>query len=93
MLTVNIHGAKTHLARLVERAAKGEPFVIAKTGKPLVKSRHSSAGSGAAIFGWIPDFCAAACWITVMTSCRSPASMPQHSMVCRLYTSARSTAC
>jgi prevent-host-death family protein len=35
--TVNIHEAKTHLSRLVERAAKGEPFVIAKAGKPLVK--------------------------------------------------------
>lgn len=37
MLTVNIHEAKTHLSRLVERAAKGEPFLIAKSGKPLVK--------------------------------------------------------
>ena len=37
MLTVNIHEAKTHLSRLVERAANGEPFVIAKAGKPLVK--------------------------------------------------------
>ena len=37
MLTVNIHEAKTHLSRLVERAAHGESFVIAKAGKPLVK--------------------------------------------------------
>ena len=37
MKTVNIHEAKTHLSRLVEQAAKGEPFVIAKAGKPLVK--------------------------------------------------------
>ena len=37
MLTVNIHEAKTHLSKLVERAANGEPFVIAKAGKPLVK--------------------------------------------------------
>lgn len=37
MKTVNIHEAKTHLSRLVERAANGEPFVIAKAGKPLVK--------------------------------------------------------
>jgi prevent-host-death family protein len=35
--TVNIHEAKTHLSRLVEEAAHGEPFVIAKAGKPLVK--------------------------------------------------------
>ena len=37
MRTVNIHEAKTHLSRLVEQAARGEPFVIAKAGKPLVK--------------------------------------------------------
>ena len=37
MRTVNIHEAKTHLSRLVEQAAKGEPFVIAKAGKPMVK--------------------------------------------------------
>ncbi len=37
MVTVNIHEAKTHLSKLVEDAAKGEPFVIAKAGKPLVK--------------------------------------------------------
>ena len=37
MRTYNIHDAKTHLSRLVERAANGEPFVIAKAGKPMVK--------------------------------------------------------
>lgn len=37
MHTVNIHEAKTHLSRLIEKAAKGEPFIIAKAGKPLVK--------------------------------------------------------
>ena len=37
MRTVNIHDAKTHLSRLVEAAAKGEPFIIARAGKPLVK--------------------------------------------------------
>jgi prevent-host-death family protein len=37
MQTVNIHEAKTQLSRLVEQAAQGEPFVIAKAGKPLVK--------------------------------------------------------
>jgi prevent-host-death family protein len=34
---VNIHEAKTHLSRLIEEAARGEPFIIAKAGKPLVK--------------------------------------------------------
>jgi prevent-host-death family protein len=37
MKTVNMHEAKTHLSRLVDAAAKGEPFVIAKAGKPMVK--------------------------------------------------------
>lgn len=37
MKTVNMHEAKTHLSRLVEAATKGEPFVIARAGKPLVK--------------------------------------------------------
>ena len=37
MRTVNIHEAKTHLSKLVEAAAKGESFIIAKAGKPLVK--------------------------------------------------------
>lgn len=37
MLTVNIHEAKTNLSRLVDLAARGESFVIAKAGKPLVK--------------------------------------------------------
>lgn len=37
MHTVNIHEAKTHLSQLVEKASKGESFIIAKAGKPLVK--------------------------------------------------------
>ena len=37
MRTVNIHEAKTHLSKLVDQAARGEPFIIAKAGKPLVK--------------------------------------------------------
>ncbi|HLH35204.1 MAG TPA: type II toxin-antitoxin system prevent-host-death family antitoxin [Alloacidobacterium sp.] len=37
MKTVNIHKAKTQLSRLVDQAAKGESFVIAKSGKPMVK--------------------------------------------------------
>ncbi len=37
MQTYNIHDAKTQLSRLVEQAARGESFVIAKAGKPMVK--------------------------------------------------------
>jgi len=37
MVTVNIHEARTHLSRLVDQAVKGEAFVIARAGKPLVR--------------------------------------------------------
>ena len=37
MRTVNMHQAKTHLSRLVREAVNGEPFVIARAGKPLVR--------------------------------------------------------
>ena len=37
MQTVNMHAAKTNLSKLVDAAAKGEPFIIAKAGKPMVK--------------------------------------------------------
>ncbi|HVN19247.1 MAG TPA: type II toxin-antitoxin system prevent-host-death family antitoxin [Dongiaceae bacterium] len=37
MRTVNIHEAKTQLSKLVDEASKGDPFVIAKAGKPMVK--------------------------------------------------------
>ncbi|QYZ67206.1 MAG: prevent-host-death protein [Gammaproteobacteria bacterium (ex Lamellibrachia satsuma)] len=43
MHTVNIHEAKTHLSRLIDQATKGEPFIIAKAGKPLVKVMPLSA--------------------------------------------------
>lgn len=36
-ITVNIHEAKTHLSRLVDQAAKGREFVIAKSGRPMVR--------------------------------------------------------
>jgi prevent-host-death family protein len=37
MVTVNIHEAKTQLSKLVDQAVKGQAFVVAKAGKPLVK--------------------------------------------------------
>jgi prevent-host-death family protein len=47
MKKVNIHEAKTHLSRLIEEAAKGESFILAKAGKPLVKVSAVGAPSGA----------------------------------------------
>lgn len=35
MTSVNIHEAKTHLSRLLERVAQGERIVISKAGKPI----------------------------------------------------------
>ena len=37
MRAVNMHEAKTHLSRLVEAAANGEPFMITRAGRPVVK--------------------------------------------------------
>ncbi len=37
MRTVNIHEAKTHLSRLLERVAAGESFVIANAGRPVAR--------------------------------------------------------
>ena len=37
MAVFNIHDAKTHLSRLLERAAQGEEIVIAKSGRPIAK--------------------------------------------------------
>ena len=36
-MEVNIHEAKTHLSRLIERAVSGEDVIIAKAGNPLVR--------------------------------------------------------
>ena len=33
----NVHEAKTHLSRLLERVAEGEEILIAKSGKPVAK--------------------------------------------------------
>ena len=37
MQTISIHKAKTHLSRLIDQAAKGEPFIITKAGVPMVQ--------------------------------------------------------
>ena len=49
MKTVNIHEAKTQLSKLVEEASKGEAFVIAKAGKPVVKVIALTAPTGAQV--------------------------------------------
>lgn len=59
----NIHEAKTHLSRLVDRAAAGEEIIIARAGKPIAKLVPYKAPVGRRELGhwtgltWIaPDF-------------------------------------
>ena len=49
MKTVNIHEAKTQLSKLIEKASKGESFIIAKAGKPVVRVTALSAPTGAQV--------------------------------------------
>lgn len=49
MKTVNFHQARAELSKPVEAAAKGEPFVIAKYGKPMVKVTALSVPVGAQV--------------------------------------------
>ncbi len=37
MEKVNVHKAKTHFSRLLERAEEGEEFVIARAGRPVAR--------------------------------------------------------
>lgn len=43
---VNIHDAKTHFSRLLDRVAKGEEIVIAKAGRPVAKLVPHRAPAG-----------------------------------------------
>ena len=60
--TVNIHDAKTHLSKLIERALAGEDIIVAKAGKPCVRlvaikpePKPSRTPGGLKISGDIPD--------------------------------------
>jgi prevent-host-death family protein len=44
--TLNIHQAKTHLSRLLDRVAKGGSVVIAKAGKPIARLVPMDAPKG-----------------------------------------------
>lgn len=61
MKSINIHEAKTHLSRLVERVQAGEEFVIAKAGKPAARLVPLTAAAapvktgGLRIPGGVPD--------------------------------------
>ncbi len=61
--TVNIHEAKTHLSRLLERVSQGEEIVIAKAGKPVArlvavteKPKRREPGSAKGTLWYSDDF-------------------------------------
>ena len=70
MQTVNMHEAKTHLSKLVDAAAKGEPFIIAKADPASLTAlaKLSAAGVWAAlvrrVWGpvWEPVWAAPVAW-------------------------------
>jgi antitoxin (DNA-binding transcriptional repressor) of toxin-antitoxin stability system len=53
MIIVNIHEAKARFSKLVDQAVKGEAFVIAKAGKPLVKVAALNARSAPRRLGFL----------------------------------------
>ena len=65
---VNVHEAKTHLSRLLERVTAGDEIVIAKAGKPVARlvsigspGKRSLGGDSGRVFiaddfdGALPD--------------------------------------
>ena len=52
---INIHSAKTHLSRLVEKAAAGEEIIIAKAGKPMARLVPLGAGPQPKKLGQLRD--------------------------------------
>ena len=61
--TYNIHEAKTHFSKLIERARLGEDIIVAKAGKPMVRlvpvetpRKHRQPGSARGMFTMRDDF-------------------------------------
>ena len=61
--TYNIHEAKTHFSRLIQRARLGEDIVVAKAGKPMVRlvpvegpKKRRQPGSARGMFTMSDDF-------------------------------------
>ena len=53
MSVVNIHEAKTHLSRLLERVSAGEEIVIAKAGRPIARLvPHDETDEPRKLGGW-----------------------------------------
>ena len=50
-MEVNIHEAKTHLSRLLQRVAGGEEIIISRSGKPVAQAPRGSTRPGSAPAG------------------------------------------
>jgi prevent-host-death family protein len=62
-LTINIHEAKTHLSKLLQRVMMGEEIIIAKSGQPVARlvpftqtTARRSPGSAEGQIWIAPDF-------------------------------------
>ena len=51
MQTTNIHEAKTHFSKLLERVSKGEEIIIAKSGAPVARLIPFTSGARKRQFG------------------------------------------
>jgi prevent-host-death family protein len=54
--TVNIHEAKTHLSKLLERVQNGEEITIAKAGKPIATLTAIHPQFDDPLPEWDPDY-------------------------------------
>jgi len=56
MKQVNMHEAKTHLSALVDEGVNGDPFIIAKSGKPqVVVTSYQTMNTPLKRTGFMPD--------------------------------------
>lgn len=49
--SVNVYDAKTHLSRLIDKAAAGEDVIVSRNGKPLVRITQLESGARRVRFG------------------------------------------
>ncbi|MDR3287974.1 MAG: type II toxin-antitoxin system prevent-host-death family antitoxin [Peptococcaceae bacterium] len=55
MQQINIHEAKTQLSYWLDKAAKGEPFIIAKAGKPIARVEGFEPANPRSRIGFMRD--------------------------------------
>ena len=53
MKTINLNQAKPHLSKLIQEAEAGEPFMIARSGKPVVEVEAINQGKKSLRLGFM----------------------------------------